>query len=294
MSVVKRPYRSLVDFPAVRRFLLPLYERDWRNGAPAPYFEYAQALYWTDQSQTHRIALWEDEGRLVALCFYETQIGEAYFNLDPAYARLAPELLAHAESRLRADDGGLELVLFGAQTAMLDAARAAGYEERSRWTEGVLDLTGGLPQYALPEGYAFVPPGQIDMRRMIDASWRGFNHDLPAEGGVERGYHLQAAPNATPELDVVVQTDAGEYAAYAGMWWTPENRLAYLEPLCTVPEHRRRGLASAVISEMARRVRPLGATHMTGGDNPFYFAIGYKPGFVRTVWRKPEPERSDT
>jgi len=58
------------------------------------------------------------------------------------------------------------------------------------------------------------------------------------------------------------------------MWWTPENHLAYMEPLCTVPEYRYRGLASAALSELYRRMKPLGATHMTGGGNPFYRKIG--------------------
>lgn len=30
----------------------------------------------------------------------------------------------------------------------------------------------------------------------------------------------------------------------------------------------------------------LGATHMTGGTNKFYFAIGYEPTITKTVWKK--------
>lgn len=61
------------------------------------------------------------------------------------------------------------------------------------------------------------------------------------------------------------------------MWWTPENNLAYMESLCTVPEYRRRGLAAAALSELYRRLKPLGATHMTGGGDPFYAKIGFEP-----------------
>ncbi|MFQ9801749.1 MAG: hypothetical protein ACLR23_25835 [Clostridia bacterium] len=39
------------------------------------------------------------------------------------------------------------------------------------------------------------------------------------------------------------------------MWWTPENKLAYLEPLCTIPEYRNRGLAAAALSEMYRKTK---------------------------------------
>ncbi len=80
--------------------------------------------------------------------------------------------------------------------------------------------------------------------------------------------------------------EAGDYVCYAGMWWVPENHLAYLEPLCTVPEYRRKGLAAAALSELWQRLKPLGATHMTGGENPFYPKIGYGPGVKWTYWKK--------
>ena len=78
----------------------------------------------------------------------------------------------------------------------------------------------------------------------------------------------------------------GEYVCWAGMWWTPANKLAYMEPLCTVPEYRNCGLASAALSELYRRMKPLGATHMTGGGHPFYAKIGYRPMVTWTFWEK--------
>jgi len=74
--------------------------------------------------------------------------------------------------------------------------------------------------------------------------------------------------------------------AVAGMWWTPENNLAYMEPLCTVPKYRKKGLASAALSEHYRRLKPLGATHMTGGGDPFYEKLGFVPLVHWTFWEK--------
>lgn len=88
------------------------------------------------------------------------------------------------------------------------------------------------------------------------------------------------------DLAVIIADEKGEYVCYAGMWWTPENKLAYMEPLCTIPEYRHRGLASAALSELYRRTKALGATHMTGGANDFYKAIGYKPAEKWTYWKK--------
>ena len=43
---------------------------------------------------------------------------------------------------------------------------------------------------------------------------------------------------------------------------------------------------SAALSELYRRTKELGATHMTGGFNDFYKAIGYKPAEKWTYWKK--------
>ena len=50
-----------------------------------------------------------------------------------------------------------------------------------------------------------------------------------------------------------------------------------MEPLCTIPEYRNRGLAAAALSEMYRKTKKLGATHMTGGDNAFYKKLAINP-----------------
>ena len=42
MSIIHRQYRLLSDHPLVYQFMLEIYERDWRNGVPAPFLEYAQ------------------------------------------------------------------------------------------------------------------------------------------------------------------------------------------------------------------------------------------------------------
>jgi hypothetical protein len=45
-------------------------------------------------------------------------------------------------------------------------------------------------------------------------------------------------------------------------------------------------LATAALSEHYRRLKPLGATHMTGGGNAFYEKIGFKPMVHWTFWEK--------
>lgn len=86
---------------------------------------------------------------------------------------------------------------------------------------------------------------------------------------------------------MAIADESGEYVCYAGMWWTPENHLAYMEPLCTIPGYRHKGLAAA-LSEMYRRTKALGATYMTGGENRFYQKNGYQNVVKWTFWQKEE------
>ncbi len=287
MSITHRQYRILSDHMAVYRFMTEIYERDWRNGVPAPFLEYALCSDWMDKSFVHRNRLWFDGDKIIAMVFYENPVTDVYFSLRPGYEFLAEEMIAYAESGMPKKAGRQRLVIFGAQTALIEAAKKAGWHKESGYWEKVYDFSKPLER-ALPEGYRFAQ-APLDVAKCCECCWKGFGHEAeegPWDGDYEHAFQLMAAPHATDELDVAVENEAGEYVCYAGMWWTPENQLAYMEPLCTVPEHRRKGLAAAALSEMYRRTKALGATHMTGGGDPFYDKIGFKPTIEWTFWGK--------
>lgn len=277
--ITRRNYRPLCDFAAVRQFMVEIYERDWRNGVPAPFLEYALCCSWMDTSLTHRFSLWEEDGRIVALVFYENPASDVYFSLRPGYERLIGEMMDYAESDMPKADGAQRFVLFGGQKALVEAAECRGYTRTGGYNELVYDFSKPL-EYPLPQGFSFVPPDKLDYAKISECCYRGFDNeqtDGPWDGDYEDVVRISLAPNSTLPLCAVVQNERGEYTCVAGMWWTPENNLAYMEPLCTVPEYRRRGLAAAALSELYRRMKPLGATHMTGGGDPFYAKIGFEP-----------------
>jgi ribosomal protein S18 acetylase RimI-like enzyme len=68
------------------------------------------------------------------------------------------------------------------------------------------------------------------------------------------------------------------------------NRLAVVEPVCTHPEHRRRGLAETLIREGLERARRAGATQAcvdTGSGeaaNRLYADVGFGEVFVERAW----------
>lgn len=60
--------------------------------------------------------------------------------------------------------------------------------------------------------------------------WKGFDHEQ-SEGPwnyqcEQNDYLLAVAPHSTWEYSVAIADEGGEYACYAGMWWTPENKPA--------------------------------------------------------------------
>lgn len=287
-NITSRHFSILCDFPAIHRFMLEIYEQDWRNGVPAPFLEYALVSAWMDQSKVYRWKIWEDGSTIIGLVFYENPINDVYFSLRPGYEELADEMVAYAVSSMPREDGKLRFVIFGGQTAIHNAAKKAGFMQSSEYTEKVFDFEKPL-DYPLPDGFHFVAPENLSTKKIAECCWKGFDHEAeegPWDGDAEYIYYMMMAPHLHPEDAVVIESDTGEYACYAGMWWTPENHLAYLEPLCTVPEHRRKGLAAAALSEHYRRLKPRGATHMTGGGNPFYEKIGFQPLIHWTFWEK--------
>lgn len=287
-KIISRNFRVLCDFMDVYQFMIEIYEKDWRNGVPAPFLEYALSSDWMDKSLVHRWKLWEDNGRIVGLVFYEYPVNDVYFSLRPGYEKLADEMVAYATSSMPRVDGYLRFVIFGGQNAVKEAAAKVGFQQSSGFIEKVFDFEQSL-NYSLPDGFHFVESKRLSVEKIMECCWKGFNHEKeegPWNGDAEYGYYMLMAPHMHPEDSVVIENDEGEYVCYAGMWWTPENHLAYMEPLCTIPKYRKKGLAAAALSEHYRRLKPLGATHMTGGGNPFYEKIGFKPLVHWTFWER--------
>jgi GNAT superfamily N-acetyltransferase len=88
-----------------------------------------------------------------------------------------------------------------------------------------------------------------------------------------------------PEFDFVVVAPDGALACSALGWYDEANRTGEFEPVGTHPDHRRLGLASAVMLFGMQRFRAAGATHAIVGcrgdeDYPVpklvYHGIGFR------------------
>lgn len=305
MNITTRQFQLLTDANLVWDFLVEVY--DWKSdrGRAAPFFEYAISSSWMDLSYSYVDRLWFDDGKVVAFAYYEAPVTDIYFNVRKGYEFLADELVDYAMTGMPNFEGRQQLVLCGGQEFLKEAAKRRGFQMVYEYEDRLFDFANELG-YELPAGYHFVEAEDVDVFKLAKLCWYGFGHgdkgefvdwdkeDCSMEWTPAKSYKgaigmaLSPPPHATLEHDVIIADKNEDYACFSGMWWVPQNQLAYMEPLCTAPEHRRKGLAAAALTRHYRRMKALGATHMTGGGDPFYEKIGYGSGPHWTIWKRTE------
>ena len=307
MAIRTKQFQILTDAELVWALMTDVFTPDERNGPAAPFFEYALTSTWQDKTYLRLDRFWMDGDLPVGFVFYEDDPNRTHFTLRPGYEALAGEMIDYAETAFPTFDEPRELVLNEGQAALIREAEARGYEVAYREEYKVFDFSTGRLSHPLPEGYHFVDPDQVDPLKAARCMWEGFNEDkgpftdwdIPQHSGGFSphelyqgvlGATLAPSPHATYDRTVVIADENGDYACFAGMWWVKKNGLAYLEPLCTVPKHRHKGLAAAALSEHDRRLRHLGARLMTGGVDDFYRRIGYRDTIVTLHFTKIEKE----
>ena len=79
-----------------------------------------------------------------------------------------------------------------------------------------------------------------------------------------------------PELGVTAMNANGEPVACCCVWVHPDTDYAYVEPVCTIPAFRGKGVGKAVVNEALRRAQGLGAKcAYVISDQVFYEKLGF-------------------
>ncbi len=284
-----RRYCMVSDFQEVYDLCARCGDVHSSNGMSASFWEYAQTFGSFNYECSHRIGLWEDNGRLVAVATYEISPGEAYFAVAPDYLFLSEELITYAEQELADEQGHVVLCFSSAQTVMRETAAKCGFVKHSEYPEKIFRFRSGSLDYELPQGFRFLDNDRetINYVALDTCLHYGFNHDGEPDGDTDFRMHMHVTPHFNPLLPVIaVDESSGTYAGYANAFVEEECAYAYLEPLCTQPKYRNMGIAAAIVAEMIRRVKPLGATYITGGSSDFYTTIGYEVSHNNECWVK--------
>lgn len=293
MKITTRNYRPLADFEPIRQFLIANHRFHNADGNFYPSeWEYMHTHSLAPWTVFPRIGIWENEGEIVAVANVEWYLGEFMLQINPNYSFLKPEILSYAEENLSKinEDGTRTLRLsrlHDTDTEMKALLLERGYHLVGTEWNGFFDLSNEIPVCALPEGFTIVSlQEENDLEKINRVMWRGFDHPGEPQCDIDTRRVMQSGPHFRPELNLVVKAPKGDYAVYCGMWYEPECREAYLEPLCTDPSYRRLGLAKAALYEAMRRTQSMGALSCIAGGQPFYEKVGFVQEFVKQDWEK--------
>lgn len=294
MTVRKIAYQRARDYERVNQLLWDTYREGEYPNWLQPRWEY---MHWHPALQTEyleRIALWEDDGRLVAVVNYEDRPTLGFFQRAPGYDFLCDEMLAHAEQQFSAERNGTlmcRVLVNDFDEAMNQAAAARGYVRHPTARECISKMSIPDPFPAIPvkEGFSLVDLNEEDDLTKLDRClWRGFNHPgEPEPGGEASRAQMQSTPRFNKALNVMAVAPDGAYVAYSGIWFDPYNLCGYVEPVATDPDYRRMGLGKACVLECVRRVGAMGARiAYVESEQDFYHAIGFTTIAYRPVWEK--------
>jgi mycothiol synthase len=312
MKLAMRSYQSEDDYQRIRDFLRQVFLLNDRRTLS---WSVARLDYW----RWHGIAnlghgalekdilLWETGDGQIAAVLNREAPGHAFLQVHPAFKNIGLEeaMIARAEEYLRVPSrrGGEALRIWTNSEDMIriDLLRKHGFTHLREYDEHQWrrSLELPIPASKAPAGYSIRPLGDSsELPSRSWASWRAFHSNEPDEkydGDWKWYLNIQSAPLYRPELDLVAITSSGEVAAFTTIWYDEQTLHGEFEPVGTMPEHQRRGLARALLCEGMQRLRQSGATQcmVTGGSVPangLYQAVLGPIFDLYQPWEKRWPE----
>lgn len=280
---------SDIDFGRVCSFLISIIKNtnthiNW-NWAR---FQWMMGHTETDYNHIDTIGLWFDGDKIVGAAIYDMYFGEAFIAALPGYRHLLPEIADYAYENLK-DENGLGIAVNDRDDelkAILSDKDFAPVDQHETIMQIDIDKER---EYVLPEGLKMVNPDPVkDNEAMQWLFWQGFDHGTDYEEfkkteqkqGRERKYLKK-------ELGIAAQNEKGELVSFCCLWYMDGTDYAYVEPVCTIPSYRGKGIARSLIYEALNRAREMGADKAyVISDNPFYEKLGFRKVETYTFWWK--------
>jgi ribosomal protein S18 acetylase RimI-like enzyme len=223
---------------------------------------------------------------------------DMFLELDPDYRHLQAAMLDWVEASLAAavdGQGHLELFTWDYDLLRRGLLRERGYEElqtggwqrRLRFGEWEIAPPPATPGYRLRStGEGTIDDEATRMAALLNAAFGRTIHSA-----AEYRTFATTSPSFRHDLNLVAEAADGSFAAHVGLTLDEANGHGIVEPVCTHPDHRRHGLAQALILDGLRRLRDLGATtcSVETGDmepaNALYRSIGFTEEYRGHTWR---------
>jgi ribosomal protein S18 acetylase RimI-like enzyme len=275
--VRSRPFERDGDL----RLLQELCAENWRRLGPYAPVHVGDVAWWMYQ-RPNRLAealvqLWLEDGACVAFAWNWLSKGDLDCVVHPDRLELLDEVLAWADAR--------NVFTQESDAPKIERLEAHGYQRVDGDVSNhmVLPLDDLPAEPRLPDGYRLRTVGPEDLERRVDVHRAAF---APSRVGPQSYARLQQEWPYRADLDHVIEAPDGTFAAFCLAWLDDDNHAGLLEPVGTHPDHRRRGLATAVCVGALRALRAEGATvAVIGSVDPSPAEIVYERIGFRSVTR---------
>lgn len=233
-----------------------------------------------DNSISDKIGMWFDENELIGIATYDHLLGESIFLADGRYKFLEESMLKYCiENYL--DENGLGIAINDGDKESIELLKRNSFVINENG-ENVLEInleTVNL-EYVIPENIKISNVKNLDdVFNYNKVLWYGFDHegDIPEdEETIAKFRKMLSAPQNNFHLNVVAK-DGDKWVAFCACWYDKSTDYAYVEPVCTICEYRRKGIGQAVVLESLKRCKELGAkkAYVISTDE-FYKNLGFQ------------------
>lgn len=306
MTIIDREFNLETDYQRVRDLLVESYaiNKNLHNWGldrwdACRFGGYHQGELTGRRDWIPNVHLWQTEtGKLAGVAHPENP-GSLFFEIHPNYRHVEPEMLAWAEANHRtnkpadAETWPLNLYIDDDDTARIDLLARNGYADRGPCGRtrhrSMRDPIGSV---VLPQGYTvrlLNLTNKTDLINLAETQNLTFGHTCWTAETVRV---IAQSPTYRADLDLVVEAPGGSIAAFCTLWVDEANRIAVFEPVGTHPDHRRLGLAKAMMNSGLHRLAGLGITDVYLGcgyaadSNYLYLSVGFTHSTVQHHWQK--------
>jgi len=264
MTIKMREFHWEKNFDTVRNFLIEIWEAGplYRNWIPSMFENRMFGPRGTEyeEEEDEFVKMWENDIEKIVAVSITKPSGECWIHIHPAYLSVEREILDAIEKYYRgmkietSEPSHYFFVVEEKDIERSSMLKDIGFEKSD--AEGVSQIhpmTQELPEIHLQEGYSIRSANMIEEHERYRAVQKAvFPHIKEMSKNQLEIY--ASASFYEPELDIVAVDQDGNYAAFCTGRIDPINKLAELEPVGTHPNHRKKGLAKAVIIECLRRL----------------------------------------
>lgn len=261
------------QYQEIYNFLLKAEKMDYNDHFHWGRFEWMQIHTLLDEDKLTNIAIFKNENEeLVGMITYDTFYSDRVYLLHTSSDTY---LLNKMIDAIIENENGKVVIKVNSKDVVLSKILMERQFKKGKKDVSVLELDfNSTLEYKISDEYR-ISPQKFDMD-----NWqyqlvihKGFNNE-----GIPKIWEDEVFTrgiNINTQLRTFAMTK-DEYCAHCGLWYT-EGTTAYVEPVVTIPEHRNKGLARAVIYEACKRAKILGAQRaIVLSDQEFYYKIGFK------------------